>query len=280
MRKQMLVAVVALGFVLVACGREGGDLSQLTETDTGTPSATSTPAATATPSASATPAATAAGTAAPAATQAPAGEVPPAAEGQVNRPKVGRYIYDVSGEGKGPFDPSPRPIPSGAQTTTRITRSGNTNTDETTSSAQAGRIVAKTRWEPTKVLLLSYTVEQSGQTLSCTFNPPIEIIHIPIKAEKFPTQNLSGQGNACGGTVDITVEGKENVKDATGKTWSTWRVKVHQEVRNNQLNTTADETRWFSPDLGVQVRAQSNQSGSFSGASFSSKTTSVLRSHP
>jgi hypothetical protein len=280
MRKQMLVAVVALGFVLVACGREGGDLSQLTES-TAAPRATATAAATATPAAaSATPGPTAAATAGPAATQAPAGQVPPAAEGQVNRPKAGRYVYDISGESTSPFAPGPQKFPSGSQLTTRITHSGNTNTDETTSSAQAGRVVAKTRWESARVLLLSYTVEQSGQTLSCTFNPPLEIIHIPIKAETFPSQNLSGQGNACGGTLRITVEGQENVKDATGKTWSTWRVKVRQEVKNNQLNTTADETRWFSPDLGVQVRSQSNQSGSFSGANFSSKTTSVLRSYP
>ncbi len=279
MRKKMLISAVAFGFVLVACGREGGDLSQLTES-TAAPRATATAAATATPTASATPSPTAAGTAAPAATQAPSDQVPQAAEGQVNRPKAGRYVYDISGESTSPFAPGPQKFPSGSQTTTRITRSGNTNTDETTSSAQAGRVVAKSRWEASKVLLLSYTVEQSGQTLTCTFSAPLEIIRIPIKSETFPTQNLSGQGNACGGTLKITVEGKENVKDAAGKTWSTWRVKVRQEVKNNQLTTTADETRWFSPDLGVQVRSQSNQSGSFSGANFSSKTTSALRSHP
>ena len=279
MRKQMLVAVIALGFVLVACGREGGDVSQLTQS-TATPRATATAAATATPAASATPEATAAGTAAPAATQAPAGEVPQATAGQVNRPKAGRYVYDLSGEGKGPFDPSPRPIPSGAQTTTRISRNGDINTDETTSSQEAGRIVAKTRWEPSKVSLISYTLESSGRTFACTFNPPVVILNIPIKAETFPTQNLNGEGNACGGTLDITVEGKENVKDATGRTWSTWRVKVRQQVKNTQLETMMDDTRWVSPDLGTTIRTQSNQNGSSQGVTFSSKTTSVLRSHP
>jgi hypothetical protein len=281
MNKRMLIAAVALGFVLVACGRESYDTLDVGGSTTPTPRAMSTAKATTTPAASATPVATATA-AGGAATQAPSGEVPKAAEGQINRPKSGRYVYDLSGEATNPLNPSapPEKFAGGAQTTSNISHQGNVTTDESTTSEQAGRTVSKTRWESTKVSLLSISIDTQAGTFSCTFNPPLVILHIPIKAEKFPTQTLKGDGNACSGKVDITVEGKEDVKDATGRSWSTWRVKVRQEVNSDQLTTKTDETRWFSPDLGAQVRSQATQNGTYSGLNFSSKSNTVLRSRP
>jgi hypothetical protein len=281
MNKRMLIAAVALGFVLVACGRESYDTLDVGGSTRPTPSATSTPKATTTPAASATPVATATAAGA-AATQAPSGEVPKAAEGQINRPKAGRYVYDLTGEQTNPLNPSapPEKFAPGAQTTLQTSHQGNVTTDESTSSEQAGRAVYKSRWESTKVSLLSINLESQAGSLNCTFDPPLVIVHIPIKPEKFPTQSLKGSGNACNGKVDITVEGRENVKDATGRSWSTWRVKVRQEVKTDQLTTVGDEIRWFSPDLGTQVRTQVTQNGTYSGLNFASKSNTVLRSRP
>ncbi len=184
-------------------------------------------------------------------------------------------MYDLSGEASDPFNPSapPEKFASGASTTSQLRHDGDIVIDESTSSESAGRTTTKARWASARVTLVSLTVETPAGSFACTFKPELVIIHIPIKAEKFPTQNISGDGNACGGKVDITVEGKEDVKDAAGKTWSTWRVKVHTQTDSGQLKTTNDETRWFSPDLGVQIRQQSNQSGKLLGSELQSKST-------
>jgi hypothetical protein len=282
MRKPVLVAL-ALIVLLTACGKKEANVT-LGNTSA-SPGATS----------SAKPGATAAAkkSAAPGASKAPSGVTStastnaatpkPASQGGANLPKDGNYVYRMDGTSDSPF--------TGKQTynnqtvTGSLSHSGNIYTTKT-SSSNSGSAETKTEWDPTKILLVSIKGNQGGTEFSCVFNPRPVIAHIPQKAETFPQQKLQGSGNACDGTLDIQVIDKENVADATGKTWSTWKVHVktvsHVEFQGQKFTANSDQMRWVSPDLGVEIKQVTDSSTkSAAGATVQSgHITTVLKSHP
>ncbi len=283
MTKRLSIAFVAFLMLFAACGREGSILSSLSQDDeTPRPGATSTPVVTG-PSPSATgAAATATPTAPGGATAAPQTE--PVAEGGVNTPKDGRYTYTYSGESTDPFNPSAPPERFSGELVKEYSHQDNVYTEEQTNSETPGRFTTRTRWEATKIFLLSFSTETAGGDFRCTFDPPLTIANIPIKPGTIPTQNFKGEGNACNGKLDITVERKEDVKDAAGRTWSTWRTKVRIETGNSQFTNASDETTWLSPELGVDVRSDGVTNGEIrtptGSQKFSGKAASALKSNP
>lgn len=210
-----------------------------------------------------------------------------AGEGQVNRPATGDYVYDLDGTTTDPFNPAGREYPDDATQTVEVSRDGDVYSSKTTNSEESGASTTRVRWEADRALLLMTKQEQPGVTFSCTFEPPVEILHIPIRAETFPTQQWSSDN--CEGTTDITVVGEEDVQDANGNTWSTWRIEQETDYtfRSGQGTATGtlQTTTWFSPDLGNGVKSHNQNDGEFknqtgTGQEFHSDTTTTLISHP
>lgn len=287
MTKRALIAVVAVLFAASACGQEGGLSSDLTnERESPTPAATAggtqaSPGATA----GTTDGSPAPGQATSAPTSAPATQpTKPAAEGGLNAPKDGTYTYTYSGESDDPFNPTAPPQKFNGELTVDISHQGNVYTSEQTNTESPGRFTTRTRWEADRILLLSFKSETAGGDFSCAFDPPLVVAKIPVRPETFPTQNFKGTGNACQGKLDITVEGRETVKDATGASWDTWRVRVKLQAGNEQFTNTTDQKQWLSPQLGVEVRTDGSSHGEFRTAggsqSFDGKATSALKRRP
>lgn len=208
---------------------------------------------------------------------APANKAP---AGRSNKPKDGSYIYALTGKASNQFDPNGPPQNIDGDQTNKISHSGNVYTNEQTRSDSPGRTTVRSNWLDTKVEMLSFKAETQIGDFSCTFKPPLLIAKFPTKPETFPTQQLKGEGNACDGTLDITVVKKDTAKDATGKTWETWQVKVKLTFKSGQLSSTSDETRWVSPELGVEVRLVAHTDFQYGPQKGSADTTSVLKKHP
>lgn len=281
MRKRPIIAVLAFPLLVAGCGREGPLVSGLTAGST--PAATTTPAPTATATAGPQATATASASAAPGgdgATQT----AKPASQGGVNTPKDGSFVYTYKGESTDPFNPAAPPQSFDGELTIDSSHQGNIYTSEQTNTEEPGRVTTRTRWEATRILLLSYKTETGGGDFSCTFDPAPVILKIPIQPEKFPTQTLKGSGNACDGSFDLEVVAKESVKDAAGTSWSTWRIKVRLQLGNEQFTLTTNQTQWFSPDLGIEIKTEETSNGEVrtpgGSQQFSGKSNSVLKSHP
>jgi hypothetical protein len=282
--RKWLTAVICGLLVFAACGREGPATESTLATAeplespvaTEEAKATSTPAATAAP---ATPAPAATSRATPAAgttaTSAPAARPQP---GRVNVPKDGAYVYSYSGTQSDPFGGGQQRF--NGELTNEITHSGNVLTTESTNSESPGRTTIKTRWSDTKVEMLSIKIESQGGDFSCEYNPPLLITKFPVRAETYPKQQMKGEGNACDGTLEITIERQEAAKDATGRSWNSWRVRVRTTVKSDQLTITQNDTRWVSPELGVEVRSTGSSKATFGAQSFTQNSTTALKSHP
>ncbi len=289
MKKKAIAALVAGVLLLAACGREGGE-EQLDITAQGTTEPTATAKADdAEAKATPTPKADAEATPTPAATTAAAANKTPApaakaAEGDLNQPKAGTYTYDLEGKASDPFNPAAGEQAFDGEMSAKISHSGAVTTREQTNSEQPGVTTVRTKRETDRIVLLSFKQETAQGDFSCTFDPAPEIAHIPVKVEKFPTQQLKGQGNACGGTLNIDVQRKETVPDATGKTWDTWRILVDQTTETSQFKIHSIDTRWISPDLGVEVASNGKTNGEIkAGATsqkFSGTAKTALRKRP
>jgi len=285
MRKALLTTV-ALALVLAACGKaketnlnlgvssaSPGTTSSAAPGETTAPKSSSAPGATKAPSSSSSSSSTS-GSKGSTTTPKPA---PP---GGANTPKDGTYDYradgSVTSNGSNPQNYSNQTV------TADISHSGNVYTTKQTT--QQATTTSKDQWTSTKILFQSVEISSPYGTFSCTYNPALTIAKFPTKPETFPQQHLSGSGNACGGTLDIQVLDKENVVDASGHTWSAWKihVKINSQFKYNGTPVTAqsDEMRWFSPDLGVEVKSIANGSNTSPLGKTTSKTTTVLKSHP
>jgi hypothetical protein len=281
-RKRLLLLVV-IATVFAACGK-----AKESNVNLGVTSAT--PGTTA----SAKPGATAAAktSAKPGSTKAPTGGTSssgstgstttpkPAPPGKANPPKDGSYAYRSDGNTN---SPSTGPQSYSNQTiTTKISHSGNVYSSE--QSTNQGTVTSRDQWNSANIQFLSVKIESPYGTFTCTYNPPLVIAKFPIKPETFPQQKLQGSGNACGGTLDISVLDKENVQDATGHTWSAWKlhVKINSSFKYNgqPVSSSSDEMRWFSPDLGIEVKSIADTSNSSPLGKATGHATTVLKSHP
>ncbi len=285
MRRWLAAAAAGL-LLLSACGREGPPEDVVTLGDT-SPS----PRASARPrdaSASATPQATdrAGATTAPAATGAAATDAPAATAepGKQNPPKDGRYTYSFKGKSSDPTNPTASQQSFEGEAYSQVSHKGSQYTIVGTSSEDTTRFTTQLLWGDTQVQLTYIEIQTQIGTFSCRFSPALLITKFPVKAETYPSQDFRGSGNACDGKLDITVEREEVQKDAAGKSWDTWRVKVHTEIRSESFDLTQDEIRWMSPDLGMEIRNDGKQNGTVSSGAFqgdiAGESSSLLKSYP
>jgi hypothetical protein len=286
MTRKLLALLAVAVMLFAACGKEGEEATLAEGEATAAPSASAAVAsgAKAAPGATTAPGG-AAKTTAPAATgaaatRAPGAQPPPPAQGGANRPKDGTYVYNVNGSASDPFNPAAPPQKYSGEQTKVLSHQGDVYTEETTSSEQAGRTTIRTRWATDRVTMLSFKSETQGGEFSCTFNPPLLITKFPTKPETYPKQQLKGQGNACNGSLEITIVKREMVKDASGRAWSTWQAKVRLMFKTEQVTVTNNETRWVSPDLGETIKSVATADGKFGPTTFKGTANTLLKTHP
>jgi hypothetical protein len=288
--RKFLIPAVALLLITAACGG-GKNKSSLTNSETSaSPGAT----ASAAPGKSAAPAKNGAKTATGGATtgsksgsasKPTSAAAPKVVSGGYAPPKDGSYTYRLDGEATNPFNPASPPQKfSNESLTKKISHSGNVITTEQTTSTSAGTSTQKVRWEADRVLLLYVNASTPQGDYGCTFNPPLLITRFPVRPGTIPTQHFKGSGNACNGTLDITIERREAAKDANGKSWDAWRVRVKTSANAGQFTQNSDDTRWVSPVLAEEVRSTGTftltiKGAAGSGSSHGSQTT-ALKSYP
>jgi hypothetical protein len=201
-------------------------------------------------------------------------------------PKDGSYVYRADGSSTNPFSPpnSPPQKFSNETVTQKVSHSGNVVTTEQTTSMSAGTSTQKTRWEADRVLLLSVNTSTPQGDYGCTFNPPLLITKFPVKPGTIPTQKFKGSGNACSGSLDITIVKREATTDANGKSWDTWRVQVKTTANAGQFTQSSNETRWVAPAISSEIRSTGNSDVKITGAGGSQTAhqtlTIALKSYP
>ena len=208
-----------------------------------------------------------------------------AAEGEVNRPGEGRYVYSYESESTNAATPtaSPRRSSPDAELTSTVSHDGDVVVTQEKSSEGPAVATSRWRWDDDKVVELSFeTKAGTGAGAGCEFETPIEVLHLPIKEEKFETQEFDGTGTSCDGERTVEVEAQEDTEDANGTRWSTWRIRVETQVRSSGVTNRSTIIRWFSPDLGKDVRTETtsellNPDGDVSARG---ESTSVLKTYP
>ncbi|HVE91269.1 MAG TPA: hypothetical protein VNE62_03065 [Actinomycetota bacterium] len=290
MRKPVLVSLLVLALLMSACGKgddgrkDGGGPAASGASETAGPDETEAADETA-------PAATAGkagGTAAPARTGAKSGSagqgapVPAAPANGVNRPRIGSYVYALSGFAQDPLSTQPKEYPAGSEATIELSANGNEYTGRQTTSQGGGSGTQVFRWEATSVLLSLIRFEGQGQRLECALNPPAPILRIPLRKEAYPAHTATGEN--CRFTFNISVVGQEDVADSSGKTWKTWRLEQKTDYQMGGVTGTIRGPVWFSPDLGTSVKEDQTNDATFSDAGQSlvlkSRDVLLLKRHP
>src|SRR5712692_5823876 len=213
----------------------------------------------------------------------PPGAAAPA-RAAVSLPKLGTYVYDLSGTTQSPLLGLPQSYPSGATLSTNFSaatpRAGGTEVvSRGTSSQDQAQTTTKWLFQPSKVLLTFSNLTFLGlASYDCTYAPAPEILPIPLPATTLPTQSWSGA--QCTGSLQLTVTGLETVS-AAGQAWNVWRVHtaVHY-VAQSSVDATLDTTSLFSPELGTVVTSDSATTGKVAGSPFTSHQVTSLKSHP
>ena len=202
----------------------------------------------------------------------------------VNRPREGTYVYDYASESTNASTPtaSPRRAAEEAELTSKVSHDGDVITTEEKSSEGPAVATSRWRWSDDGAVELSFETKTQQATSGCRFEKPIEMLRIPIKAEKFEKQSFDGTGTSCNGERTVTVERMEDVEDEEGKTWPTWRMVIETSVRGQGLTNRSTVVRWFSPELGKDIKIETtselvNASGSVSARG---ESTSVLKAYP
>jgi hypothetical protein len=200
----------------------------------------------------------AASTASPA-TTGPSRTTP--ADGRANEPVPGDYVYDLSGR-KG------TQAPTGTEITETISAEGKIFNSDIRNNRVSSEVKLVRRWENDGIYLTSTVQTVNGQSRTCTFTHPIKLIPLPFKAGKLAEQKTTDRG--CEGVHNIDVQERTTTADATGRKWTVWKI-VESEA-NLQGIELDQQTHFFSPDLGVDVRTWSD--------SKASSSQSLLKTYP
>jgi hypothetical protein len=288
-----LCLLVGLGLLAGACSHKPAATTTPTQSPpaqavspTVTASPTATAATTAAPPASPPPAPT---TKAPPAPTRPAPTTPAAAPSTaagapLSLPRLGTYVYDLSGTTQSPLLGIPQAYQPGATLSVDIYER-NAQADGTeigsrgTSSQDQVQTTTKQVYQASKVLLTFTNLTFLGlASYDCSYAPPPEVLPVPLEAVTIPTQSWSGP--QCSGSLQLTVQPPEKVT-AAGQTWNAWRVHtVLHYVAQSSVDATIETTSLVSPELGTAVTSDSTTSGKVAGSAFKSHQVTSLRSHP
>ncbi len=184
-------------------------------------------------------------------------ETPPS--GQANKPVVGRYVYELKAL-------TGTKLPADFERIDDVTVNGDTVSISTSSNKSPNSVVFNRKFAADGITLVSSKTHTTDRDVPCDYKPPIKVVPFPLKAGTTPTQSW-GDAAPCMGKTDVNVMGEEEVADAGGRKWKTW--KIEERTTAGGLST---QLHWFSPELGLDVRNQST--------SPNQSTLSVLRDYP
>lgn len=290
---------IAVLLLVAACG--GGDKKDAGGRASETAEATSAPAA----GESAAPASGAAetaatGTAKPATAKPAApsgGTVAAAPAGQSNIPKAGKYVYLTSGTQEG-VQPGATPTTyKDRETTVEFLEPKDADggkEQKYRAGGEQGTSTTTTRWEKSRVLLLSVSFTSPQGNIECKFNTPaggLEVAKFPIKAEKFPRQEWKNE--QCEGSHEQEIV-KEETVTAQGRSWKTWKILTTTRIKitftspgggplppgPQTIDTNVQSTQWLAPDLGTEVKSDSVNDFTFGGSTSKGNTARELKSFP
>lgn len=162
---------------------------------------------------------------------------------EVKRPRPGEYVYEIVGVGA-------TIVPSGTVIKERLSASGDAYTVDITNSRNDNSQQLKLRWESSRVVQLTNDFVKDGERITCNYNPPRVLLHNPLRAEEYPAQHYTS--TTCEQTIEVTVIERTSTKDKKGKSWDAWMI----AVTRNATGRRDEETHWFSPELGRDIRIE------------------------
>lgn len=182
---------------------------------------------------------------------------------ELARPRAGEYIYEIVGVGA-------TNVPSGTAITENISASGDEYTIDVTTSTNENRQQIRLRWEAERVLQLSNDIVVDGERRTCVYDPPLVILHNPVREEDLPKQRFNS--TTCEQSIEISVTERTSVKDRKGKSWQVW----HIHIARNHAGRRDEEEHYFSPELGRNIRLEQSSET----AASSNQTVQILASYP
>jgi hypothetical protein len=187
-------------------------------------------------------------------------KVKAAEPGTVNEPIAGSYRYEYTSERTDMTRPDATPQRSDddAELRRRVSISDDVVTvaDQTTEGSAVATV--ERRHADDGVYELSTELETNDGSAACTYDEPILILPVPPEDREIDPQSLQGEGSICNGERIVTVEGPEDVQDADGTTWTTWKVTMATEIRSQTgVSSRNSLTAWIAPDLGLEVKVES-----------------------
>lgn len=194
-----------------------------------------------------------------------------------NRPKPGTYTYELTVKSLDPDDDGKELQSVTAEQTEKITIDEDVVTSEL--STDRAKVVDRvvTKWEDDRILFLSTGTSTGKGFSTCEFEPPITVLEIPIRIGKSAVQKW--ESKECRGEMTIEVIGPATAPDATGKTWKTWKYEVRETTRVAGTITLV-EKRWFSPELGRNIRWERDTRSEQASSRYHHVTQAALKSYP
>jgi hypothetical protein len=160
--------------------------------------------------------------------------------------------------------------------------SAGSTTQRLTASTDKGTSVSEVSWKPDAVRMLSNTFGTGQNAATCTWQPPIETLPIPVttgatwSSDSSCTISAYGQTEKVHETVQAKVARLERITEA-GTAIDCWVMSrvVHIDGTGMYpftIDTTS--TDWFSPKYGEIVKSESEtkSSGTYNGQTTSSQT--------
>jgi hypothetical protein len=259
MRTRLFACAVGLALLAAACGGgDGGDQARSTSSPGGQ---------------------------APELDATPPADVKAAADGEVNRPTEGTYLYAFESETTNASTPTapPRTSAPGAERTSKVSYDGDVVVTQDKIVGAPAIATVRHRWTDDGIAELEFATKTERGDAGCEFDEPFVILEFPLKEGKLPKQDFTdGTGANCNATRTIEVVGQEDATDAAGRRWPTWRVEFETVVKSTGLTLRTRDTRWLSPELGKEITIKGvseyiNPSGGVSARATSEMT---LKSYP
>lgn len=270
------VVGIVLAIAFAACGREGGDTSELAARPSATPRATKTASATVLPTSDASTtarpsAATNAGaTANPA--SGPTTASSPSTSPRLVRPTTGDYGFHEKGSRRAGSTGQDQPYETDGSLT--VSASGERTTLRFATDEGSEELTL--RYEASKAFLERARIEQSVASFDARFDPPQLVLRAPMKPGDAWTNKWTSNGTS--GTTKIRVDREEAVR-AFGRVWRA-TVVVNQTTASGDARGNTTTTSWYVAELGLDVKRVSDFDGTYRGIAFKQHAERVLTSRP
>ena len=181
----------------------------------------------------------------------------------VNRPKDGTYTYEFTSESTNAARATATPshAPPDAEFTSKVSYDGERRHRRTGRRWDQSVTTVKHRGTTTRVVELSFSAKTTAAPKArCNFDEPIDRPAASRSRKgKLPTAVVRrGEGVNCNRTSGR--HRRRRSDDSTtpnGVAWPTWRIKIETITASRRAHRRpSTSTRWFSPDLGKDVRVR------------------------